>query len=118
RPAHGEHDARGDDPGLPGSRRGARRHGARRSRRGASTPRAARGGGDRLRRRRADAREGGCAKVLRLVRRAPRRRARQVRGRDRIAVNRERLIEGIWERDATTWTGSDEGKWLCWRAKR
>jgi hypothetical protein len=29
-------------------------------------------------------------------------------------VNRERLIEGIWERDATTWTGSDEGKWLGW----
>ena len=29
-------------------------------------------------------------------------------------MNRERLIEGIWERDATTWTGSDEGKWLGW----
>ena len=23
-------------------------------------------------------------------------------------MNRERLIEGIWERDATTWTGKDE----------
>jgi hypothetical protein len=29
-------------------------------------------------------------------------------------VNRERLIEGIWERDATTWTGSDEAQWLGW----
>jgi hypothetical protein len=29
-------------------------------------------------------------------------------------VNRERLIEGIWERDATTWTGSDEAHWLGW----
>jgi transaldolase / glucose-6-phosphate isomerase len=37
-----------------------------------------------------------------------------VRGRDRVTVNRERLIEGIWERDATTWTGSDEAQWLGW----
>jgi Phosphoglucose isomerase len=29
-------------------------------------------------------------------------------------VNRERLIEGIWERDATTWTGNDEAHWLGW----
>jgi hypothetical protein len=29
-------------------------------------------------------------------------------------VNREGLIEGIWERDATTWTGSDEAQWLGW----
>jgi len=29
-------------------------------------------------------------------------------------VNPERLIEGIWERDATTWTGADEAQWLGW----
>jgi transaldolase / glucose-6-phosphate isomerase len=29
-------------------------------------------------------------------------------------VNREGLIEGIWARDATTWTGSDEAQWLGW----
>jgi hypothetical protein len=29
-------------------------------------------------------------------------------------VKRETLIEGIWERDATTWTGSDEAQWLGW----
>jgi transaldolase / glucose-6-phosphate isomerase len=29
-------------------------------------------------------------------------------------VNRQSLIEGIWERDATTWTGSDEAQWLGW----
>jgi Phosphoglucose isomerase len=29
-------------------------------------------------------------------------------------VNRERLIEGIWERDSTTWTGTDESHWLGW----
>ena len=29
-------------------------------------------------------------------------------------MNRERLIEGIWERDATTWTGKDEAHWLGW----
>jgi transaldolase / glucose-6-phosphate isomerase len=29
-------------------------------------------------------------------------------------VNREGLIEGIWARDATTWTGRDEAHWLGW----
>ena len=29
-------------------------------------------------------------------------------------MNREALIEGIWERDATTWTGGDEAQWLGW----
>jgi hypothetical protein len=29
-------------------------------------------------------------------------------------VKRERLIEGIWERDSTVWTGSDEAQWLGW----
>jgi transaldolase/glucose-6-phosphate isomerase len=29
-------------------------------------------------------------------------------------VSRESLIEGIWERDATTWTGSNEAQWLGW----
>ena len=29
-------------------------------------------------------------------------------------MNRQALIEGIWERDATTWTGSDEAHWLGW----
>jgi hypothetical protein len=29
-------------------------------------------------------------------------------------LNRERLIEGIWERDGTTWTGADEAHWLGW----
>jgi phosphoglucose isomerase-like protein len=29
-------------------------------------------------------------------------------------VDRERLIEGIWERDSTVWTGSDEAHWLGW----
>ena len=36
RPGDGEHDAAGDDPRLPGSRRGARRHPVRRARRRAS----------------------------------------------------------------------------------
>ncbi len=29
-------------------------------------------------------------------------------------MNRERLIEGIWERDPAVWTGSDEARWLGW----
>jgi len=86
RPAHGEHDAGGDDPGLPGSRRGARRHRRRRSRRGPrATARTAAGGRRRLRRRRGDAREGRRAEVLRLVRRAARRREGQARDRRRLS---------------------------------
>ena len=29
-------------------------------------------------------------------------------------MERERLIEGIWERDSTIWTGSGEAQWLGW----
>ena len=29
-------------------------------------------------------------------------------------MNRERVIEGIWERDSTVWTGGDEAQWLGW----
>ena len=29
-------------------------------------------------------------------------------------MSRDGLIEGIWARDATTWTGSDEAQWLGW----
>ena len=29
-------------------------------------------------------------------------------------MNRETLIEGIWARDPTVWTGSDEAHWLGW----
>jgi hypothetical protein len=31
-----------------------------------------------------------------------------------LTVDRERLIEGIWERDPTVWTGGDEAQWLGW----
>ena len=29
-------------------------------------------------------------------------------------MTRDKLIEGIWERDPTVWTGSDEAHWLGW----
>jgi transaldolase / glucose-6-phosphate isomerase len=29
-------------------------------------------------------------------------------------MNRDDLIEGIWERDPSVWTGSDEAQWLGW----
>jgi len=29
-------------------------------------------------------------------------------------VNRAELIDRIWERDPTVWTGADEAKWLGW----
>ena len=28
--------------------------------------------------------------------------------------DRRELIDRIWERDATVWTGADEAKWLGW----
>ena len=31
-----------------------------------------------------------------------------------MAVATERLVERIWERDASVWTGSDESRWLGW----
>jgi transaldolase/glucose-6-phosphate isomerase len=35
-----------------------------------------------------------------------------MRGRDRLTG--EDLVEGVWARDATIWTGSDEAHWLGW----
>ena len=67
RPRHGQHDAGRDDRRVPGSRRGARRHGDRGRRRGAGAARRAGRGGRRLRRRRRDARGGGRAEVRRLA---------------------------------------------------
>ena len=72
RPRHREHDAAGDDRGLPGPRRGAR-HDRGGRRRGAEALRGRRGGRRLGRRRHPRARGGGRAEVLRLVRRAARR---------------------------------------------
>ena len=112
RARHREHDAARDDRGVPGSRRGARRHRARGRRRGASScsselARRRR----RLRRRRRDARGGGRAEVRRLVRRsssrASGRSAASWRPRD---DERSDLVERIWARDPTVWTGADEAQ--------
>jgi transaldolase / glucose-6-phosphate isomerase len=32
----------------------------------------------------------------------------------RDALKRAELIDRIWERDSTVWTGADEAKWLGW----
>ena len=29
-------------------------------------------------------------------------------------ATQQKLVERIWARDATVWTGADEGKWLGW----
>ena len=60
----------------------------------------------------------GVQKFSRLLRRAARRdRARSAaqlaRERDAVATQQE-LVERIWARDATVWTGADEDKWLGW----
>ena len=79
----------------------------------AAARRAARGR-RRLRRRRRDARGRGRAEVRRLVRRScstgSARSAASWRPRDRP----RELVERIWARDPTVWTGRDEAKWLGW----
>ena len=69
-----------------------------------------------LRRRDEGARGGGRAEVRRLVRRAPRGRRREARaarsGLSTLAP--AELVERIWERDPSVWTGRDEAHWLGW----
>src|SRR5207247_1306056 len=52
--------------------------------------------------------------VRRFVRGAARRRAREARGARRSVSERSELIDRIWERDPTVWTGGDEARWLGW----
>ncbi len=70
----------------------------------------------RLRRRHRDAGAGGRREVRAVVRRAARRRARQARraGRGVSAVTGTEIVERIWARDPTLWTGHDEAEWLGW----
>ena len=84
-------------------------------------------GGRRLdRRRHPRARGGGRAEVLRLVRRAPRRDQGEARRAGLRLIEPAELVERIWERDPTVWTGHDEAHWLglarraaaCARASR
>src|SRR5205814_7753281 len=43
------------------------------------------------------------------------RKARRARHRVAVAVaSQQELVERIWSRDATVWTGADEDKWLGW----
>ncbi len=62
-----------------------------------------------------DARARGRAEVRRLVRAAARGRPVQARPGHRLVMSdRRELIDRIWERDPTVWTGADEAKWLGW----
>ncbi len=90
RPRDGRHDARGDDRGLRGPRRGSAHARARRGW-GKARVRAGQGSRCRLRRRGCGARAGGRAEVLRLVLGAARRHPRQAR-RARLRL-RIRLVE-------------------------
>ena len=74
---HRQHDAARDGAGVPGARRGEGGQPDRGDRRGEPPPRRPRRRRDRLRRRRRDARGGGRAEVLGLVRGAARRHPRQ-----------------------------------------
>src|SRR2546430_11307517 len=49
-----------------------------------------------------------------VVRRVSARLPRRGRGRLGMPVATEQLVERIWERDPTVWTGSGEEKWLGW----
>ena len=66
------------------------------------------------RRRHPRARGGGRAEVRRLVRRAARRDPREARRARRRLIEPAELVERIWERDPTVWTGHDEAHWLGW----
>ena len=77
RPGDGEHDAARDDRGVPGSRRGAGRHGQGGSRRGAAAARRSGRGGGRLRRCHRHGGGRGGREVRRLVDRDHRRHRRQ-----------------------------------------
>ena len=71
----------------------------------------------RLRRRDRHARARGRAEVLRLVRRScstgSARSAASSPPREQSQRSTE-LVERIWERDPTVWTGADEAQWLGW----
>ena len=75
-------------------------------------------GRSRLRRRHGDARARGGREVLGLLRRAARGHPGQVRRADpglaMPPVEAAELVERIWARDASLWTGSDEARWLGW----
>ena len=85
-------------------------------RRGAQAVRRSRGRRRRLRRRLRHARARRRAEVHRLLPGAARRNQRQARrARTRVTVaTQQELVERIWARDATVWTGADEDKWLGW----
>ena len=100
---------------LPGPRQGARRHRRGRSRGGAQAAEEAGEGRRRLRRRHRDPRARRRPEVRRLLRAAPRGRPVEARPRHRVAMpQRSELIDRIWQRDPTVWTGADEAKWLGW----
>ena len=90
----------------------------REHRRGEASLRGAGGGRSRLRRRHGDARARGRREVLGLLRRAARGHPGQVRRADpglaMPPVEAAELVERIWARDASLWTGSDEARWLGW----
>ena len=60
-----------------------------------------------------DARGGGRAEVRRLVRRDRREHPGEAR-RARRSVSAAEIVERIWARDPTLWTGGDEAQWLGW----
>ncbi len=86
-------------------------------RQGAHAAREARGGRRRLRRRHGDARARGRARSSPTRSRSCSTACGAKRGQLAAVVTtvqRAELIDRIWERDATVWTGADEAKWLGW----
>ena len=97
---------------VPGSRRDPRRHGPQGRRQGAEAARGTPRGGRRLRRRRRDARGRRRPEVRRRLRRDRRQHPREARSTRRSMS--KTVVERIWARDPTIWTGSDEASWLGW----
>ena len=108
RPRDREHDAARDDRGVPGSRRGARRHGARRAstRRGSCSPSSRRRASTTTTSSTTLEAEGvqKFADAFDADRRQHPREARLAGG-----GMSEPVVERIWARDATVWTGDRRG---------
>ena len=93
------------------------RHARAGHRRGAAAVRRAARGRRRLRRRVGHARARGRAEVRRLVHGAEAGdRTRSAKRWPRSSVSRSppSVVERIWARDPTVWTGGDEAQWLGW----
>ena len=112
RPGHGQHDAARDDRGVPGSRRGARRHGERGRRRGAEAARGARA------RSASTTTTSSRRSRPRACRSSPTRSTSSSTASAPSAqpwrLREQTSSSGSGRATRRVWTGADEAQWLGW----